>query len=363
MHKYILLTLSLTLIFVGCDKDSGTEPPYEITTGRIETVVIHSQALEGNLLGDSPDRSVSIYLPTVYDENTNIRLPVIYLLHGYTQNNVSFLSFFSLKSVFDSFFEESTVQPMIIVIPNADNAYNGSFYTNSIVTGDWEDFITQELVEYIDNNYRTIQQASGRGISGYSMGGYGTIMLAMKHPDIFSATYSLSGTNLIFEDVILVGLHDYLIQAVNATQFSGLPMEAQAMIAEGVAFAPNVNSTPFMCDFPVDTNGVVIDSLWQRWLENDPYSLIETYRNNLLQLNGIKFDCGTQDALMESTRKFHMALDTKGIPHYFEEHSGNHTNKIRDRVRSSMLSFFSGILTGTESDYPLLSEENSNTRR
>jgi len=328
-------------------------------TGRIENVVVHSQALEGNLLGDSPDRNVSIYLPSAYDSLPTARFSVIYMLHGYFNTNLTFINFFGLKTIFDNFFNQGTVQPMIIVIPDAYNDYRGSWYTNSIVTGNWEDFITQELVEYVDTNYRTWPDSLSRGISGFSMGGYGAMKLAMKHPEIYSAVYSLSGVPLDFDDVVLGTMFPYLVQAANATSWPS-QWEVQMMIAMGAAFAPNINPHPFYCDFPIDTNGVVIDSVWQRWLQHDPYSMIDTYKNNLLQLDSIVFDCGTLDySYFSANQNFDSALTAENIPHTFLPYPGGHLNKIPERVEDHMLPFFSEILivTDVESDHLFLPDE------
>jgi len=81
---------------------------------------------------------------------------------------------------------------MIIVMPNAYTALEGSFYGKSVTTGDWEDFVVSELVEYIDSHYRTIANRTSRGLAGHSMGGYGTVRLGMRRPDVFSSFYALS---------------------------------------------------------------------------------------------------------------------------------------------------------------------------
>ena len=313
-------------------------------TGRIENVVVHSQALEGNLLGDSPDRNVSIYLPSAYDSLPTARFSVIYMLHGYFNTNLTFINFFGLKTIFDNFFNQGTVQPMIIVIPDAYNDYRGSWYTNSVVTGNWEDFITQELVEYVDTNYRTWPDSLSRGISGFSMGGYGAMKLAMKHPEIYSAVYSLSGVPLDFDDVVLGTMFPYLVQAANATSWPS-QWEVQMMIAMGAAFTPNINPHPFYCDFPIEPSGTLIDSVWQKWLQHDPYSMIDTYKNNLLQLDSIVFDCGTLDySYFSANQNFDSALTAENIPHTFLPYPGGHLNKIPERVEYHMLPFFSEIL-------------------
>ena len=91
---------------------------------------------------------------------------------------------------------------MIIVLPSTYNKYAGSWYTNSTLTGNWKDFITLDLVDYIDNNYRTIASVGSRGIAGHSMGGYGALKLAMSHPDIYSAVFGLSADFLVLDDVV-----------------------------------------------------------------------------------------------------------------------------------------------------------------
>jgi len=327
----------------------------------IENVLVYSQSLEGNLLGSSPNRMVSVYLPSAYFGNPTTRYCVVYLLHGYTQNHSTFLNSFALKIAFDNFFNQGNVQPLIIVIPNAYNAYGGSWYTNSIVTGNWEDFITQDLVEYIDNNYRTVASNTSRGIAGYSMGGYGAMKIAMKHPEIYNAVYSLSAASLVFEDVFLGTMFSYLVQAANATQFAGLPWEAQANIAAGAAFTPNIIPNPFYCDFPIEPSGTLIDSVWQKWLLHDPYSMIDTYKNNLLQLDSIVFDCGTNDVyLFTANQNFDTALTVANIPnHFFDVYIGTHSDKIHDRVRDYMLPYFSDVLTDVEIDYSYTPNEYS----
>jgi S-formylglutathione hydrolase FrmB len=92
----------------------------------------------------------------------------------------------------DTLVQAGTVKEMIVVIVNGTNVLGGSFYVNSPVTGNWEDFVISDAIGYVDAHYRTIPVVSSRGIAGHSMGGFGALNLAMLHPDVFSATYSLS---------------------------------------------------------------------------------------------------------------------------------------------------------------------------
>src|SRR5438067_12746368 len=87
---------------------------------------------------------------------------------------------------------EGAIAPMIIVIPNGQDAYLGSFYVNSVTAGNWEDYIARDVVAYVDSHYRTVAGAEGRGIAGHSMGGFGALNLGLKHPDVFAAVYAES---------------------------------------------------------------------------------------------------------------------------------------------------------------------------
>ena len=169
--------------------------------GRVERIKVHGESLEGNLAGDSPDRDVSIYLPPRYDINRSQRFPVVYLLHGFTNSDEGWygpntLSGFqiagtTLPVVADRAMTSGSVRGMILVMPNAQTIYLGSMYSNSAATGNWEAYITQDLVSYMDSRYRTIPERTGRGLAGQSMG-HGTIRIAMKYPDVFSSIYIMS---------------------------------------------------------------------------------------------------------------------------------------------------------------------------
>jgi S-formylglutathione hydrolase FrmB len=308
----------------------------------------HSDALEGNLLGDSPDRWISVYLPAAYDQNPDLSFPVIYLLHSYNSHHTKFLSDYHLVTQFDTFFARDDVNPMIIVVASNKNKYGGSWYTNSSVTGNWENFMTDDLISYIDSTYRTLAHRENRGIAGHSMGGYGALKLAMKHPDLYRAVYGLSGANLNFENVVLGTMKLFLQEAIaveNEEDFDQLSWEVTVMIAAGAAFSPNPLITPFLCNFPLTNDGVLIDSVWQKWALHDPYTMVSHYKNNLLQLDSIVFDCGTSDEyLFTATQDFAQKLADENIPHVFMEFDGDHINKLHERVLDHMLPLFSKLL-------------------
>ncbi|MHC4913763.1 MAG: alpha/beta hydrolase [Planctomycetota bacterium] len=314
---------------------------------------VYSQALEGNLLGDSPKRNVTVYLPPGYDENPTRYYPVVYLLHGYTGNNLLWTGKgylgggFNIKNITDSLILQGKIRPMILVAPDAHNKYRGSFYTNSSVTGNWEDFIAKEPIEYIDKTYRTLAQYSSRGIAGHSMGGYGIIKLTMKHPDTYCCAYALSSCCLDFEEIYLNRRKEDIIrilQIKSANQFEELHLLTLSVVACAAAVAPNLYNSPFFADFPMDINGEVVDSLWQRWLKHDPMTMVDLYKTNLISLKKIRMDCGTSDVLFSINRSFSQALTDAGISHEFEEYPGDHVNQIRQRMVTKVLPFFSDEL-------------------
>jgi len=317
---------------------------------------VHIPSLEGNFLGDSPDREVNIYLPPGYTENQNYAYPVIYLLHGFLGTHDYWLQlspdlYHDIQSSLDNLYVRGEIQPMIVVMPNSYNKWHGSWYVNSIATGNWEDYIVEDLVEYMDTNYRTLPHKDSRGIGGYSMGGTGSFKLAMKHPDIYSAIFSISAGAISFEHSTLSPAYkDYLIQAANetdASEFDQWYWRKQVMVASAAAFAPDTTSPPFYGIFPVDEEGVLIDSIWSKWLEHDPYTIYGSYIENLQQLDSIWIECGTLDDLYDSNLILYLALDSAGLTNaIWDEYDGNHGTHTGQRVEEKLLPYFSEILDG-----------------
>jgi len=159
----------------------------QIPKGTVINDSIYSQRLENNY-GESPTRAVSVYLPPAYDESTQ-HYPVIYFLHGFTGDN-KVMDY--IVGLLDQAITTHRIRPFIMVIPDEKTSYDGSFYSNSELFGNWEDFTAFDLVNYMDKKYRTIADKDSRGITGHSMGGYGALKIAMHHPDIFSSVYALS---------------------------------------------------------------------------------------------------------------------------------------------------------------------------
>ena len=321
---------------------------------------ITSPSLEGNLLGDPSTREVIIYLPPGYDQGGNF--PVVYLLHGYTGNARTFASNAytglywpaesdfpegGIYSLLDDLIIAGDLKEMIVVMPDASNMYGGSWYTNSELTGNYEDYIVEDLVSYIDSNYRTIPSRDSRAIVGHSMGGYGAMKLAMKHPDVFGAVASHGGA-LYLE--VLKALMPAVIEENPAGITGPAPDKPMTSVCYSMsaAFSPNLANPPFFVDLPFEyPSPEIIDEVWDRFMEHDVLTLLGTYGANVSSLRGIYVDVGAQDEFAANFQQdaFHQALDAAGIVHECEIYSGTHYDKLFERLTIS-LKFLSDALGG-----------------
>jgi S-formylglutathione hydrolase len=363
--------LDTTLLFlVGFAVLPPTGPLAQtLPAGQVIEETVHSSALERNLLGDSPDRNLTAYLPPSY-ARTSKRYPVVYLLNGFTDTNEEWLEkdWVNIPEVMDKLIAAGAIPQMIVAMPDTSNKLGGSFVTNSVATGNWEDFVVKDLVKFVDSKYRTVSQASGRGIAGHSSGGYGAIKLAMKHPDVFGAVYALSACCLEWDDgwSVTSSVWDKTLGFKNMNDFQS----AQKLVEEGdpkdpswlanfmslgpvalsAAWSPDPAKPPFFGDWPVEVRGgtrVLIDRIRDAWVANLPLPMLGQYRSNLARLRGIAFEIGLQDwnqHLITQARDFDEALTRNGIRHQFVEFEGNHADKTRVRVETETLPFFSRVL-------------------
>lgn len=180
------LRLGMSFVFISVVALLGT--PTFAQEGRLVREKVHGPALERNLTGESADRSVSVYLPPSYDSLPSKRYPVVYLFPGMIDTDGTWIFSWTksgdpwqtVPGVMNLGIAQKRFGEMIIVMPDEKTKWGGSFYTNSTVTGNWEDFTVKDLVNYIDGKYRTLARFSSRGIAGHSMGGYGAIKLGMN---------------------------------------------------------------------------------------------------------------------------------------------------------------------------------------
>ena len=310
--------------------------------GGMNEVRVHSPALEGNFLGDSPDRAIRVYLPPGYDADAGRRYPVLYLLHGYPGERGGRWEF--VEQIADTLTARQEIEPMIIVAPHSGA---GCLYANSPVTGNWADFIVRDLTAYVDSTYRTFARPESRGIAGHSMGGSGAMALAMTHPDVYGAVYSASGGLGRVNRSRIVN-SDAWPALMRMTRFPR-PEEfaSQFEFVRAAIWSPNPDRPPLFVDFPVEVSGGEVrpvESVLDRWDEQRPLGMLERYGANLVRLRGVRFDIGDRDWGLDDNRVFSKALSDMGVLHVYEEYDGDHANRLVERTGTHLLPFFSDVL-------------------
>jgi S-formylglutathione hydrolase FrmB len=312
-------------------------------TGTIERIKIHGQSLEGNLEGDSPNRDVSIYLPPSYKTDTNRRYPVVFFLHGYTDSDDRWFglvkSFVNLPAGVDKSLTQGA-REIIVVMPNAYTRYAGSMYSSSVVTGDWEAYITRDLIGYVDGHYRTLANAASRGLAGHSMGGYGTMRIGMKYPGVFAAIYALSPCCMIPNMTPAPGPSK--AEAIHTIEeFNKADFGTKAQLASAAVWSPNPKNPPFFFDLPTK-DGVVQELVLAKWAANAPLAMVDQYLGNLKKLKAIAFDAGDKDTgIADTIRTLDGILNGYDLPHTFEIYEGTHVSGIQDRIETKTMQFFS----------------------
>jgi enterochelin esterase-like enzyme len=168
-------------------------PPVVAGAKRVtaERIKIHGMALEGNLEGNAVARDVIVFLPPSYQTERNRRYPVVYALHGYSVGAEQWSQEIHAPQTIEGAFALGAKE-MIVVVPDSKTLHNGSMYSSSVTTGDFERYIAHDVVAYMDSHYRTIPGRSSRGLVGHSMGGYGATRIGMKYPDVFGSLYIMS---------------------------------------------------------------------------------------------------------------------------------------------------------------------------
>lgn len=328
--------------------------------GTLLREVVHGVSLEKNVTGDSPDRNVAIYLPPNYHSATSKRYPVVYLLHGivdtegvwvraWTKENDGYAT---VQDVMDRGIAEGKFGPMIVVMPDQRTKAMGSFYVNSSASGNWADFTSKDLVEYVDKKFRTIAKNTSRGITGHSMGGYGAITLGMKHPEVFSVVHGMNPAIMgwggdftkdtpAFTKILEVKSFDELMKTND--------LYTIGTITVGQAFSPNPDKPPFFMDPPFEMAEGKLQpsgSAYARWEKNFPVNMVKEYKGNLTQLRGLRFDSGYEDEfkfIPVNSRALSAELTKHGVDHIFEEYNGDHRNRMwsrKGRLYNEVLPFF-----------------------
>lgn len=316
--------------------------------GSLERVMVHGTSLEGALAGYPADRQVTIYLPPGYASDPARRYPVIFALHGFGGSGADWPGFLGAPDAFDRAIAAGAA-PMIVVMPDAMTQLGGAMFSNSVTTGDWEGFVADDLVAWVDAHYRTLPVRDSRGIAGFSVGGYGALRLAMKRPDVFSSLYAMSSCCLppqvppVPAEGSLAGFA--ALEAIRTPEDAAKLGFGAAPLAMAAAWSPNPARPPFFFDLPTK-DGVPQPDIIAAWSANALLVMIHQYVPALRRLKGIALDVGAQDYLLADNQRLHELLDRYRIRHTFAMYEGGHGDRIAERFEQQVWPHFSATLAG-----------------
>jgi len=336
-----VIMISLTLPLTAQVKTEAPPVAPGAKPVRVERIKIHGTALEGNLEGDAVDRDVLVFLPPSYDKQKSRRYAVVYALHGYSIGAEQWSQEIHAPQTIEGAFAQGANE-MIVVLPDSKTIHNGSMYSSSVTTGDFEKFISRDVVSYIDAHYRTIPNRLSRGLVGHSMGGYGATRIGMKHADVFGSLYIMSPCCLSPRQAGPANAEmEKTLEAVKTPEDSAkLPFGPRAQLAAAAAWSPNPKNPPLYLDLPRKAGEPQPDVL-AKWAANAPLAFIDQYIGNLRQYRAISLDVGDKDGLRVDTGKLHDVLDKYGIANSFELYQGTHTSAMAIRFQNYVLPFFS----------------------
>ena len=338
MKKLTILIL-LAVLAISVLQCSDRENPVisDIPHGLYFQFSFTSDAITGDIMQDFPNRDVIVYAPPGYDtENTDVRYPVVYMLHGVFADHNYFRGLFNIGNVMDEMIYNGDIEPMLIVTPNATNNLGGSFYTNSpdfgegSFAGNMEDFIIDEVVHIVDSVFNTIPDRKHRAIAGHSMGGYGAMKLAMLHSDMFGATASMSGPVAFWgtypadqtPETGFPGVLALLPAVMDENNWTPGDMASfynispgpgkritNMMFAMASAFSPHDPANPDTTyahrfttaqytgyvDLPFDYTGATAMPVWALWLANDVTTMLASGAAPAFDDMDVYVDCGDSD--------------------------------------------------------------------
>ena len=314
--------------------------------GKVVRHTLSSKHLEKNLLGDPSKREVSVYLPENY-ETSKEEYPLFLYLAPFTGSGLKALSWSAfgetLPQRIERLIEEKKMGPALFVFPDCFTSLGGNQYINSEAMGNWADYLHEEVIPFVDQNFRTKKTKESRAVFGKSSGGYGALVYGMKYAKHWGAVACQSGDmdfDLMYQadfPKVLTKLAQYegstqsfIEKTELSPTLSGDDFCTLMILAMCASYAPNKDKfkgielpvTEKTCEF--------IEELWKKWLKNDPLHMVEeaSCQENLKSLNGLYLDCGFRDQyhLHYGARQLTEKLEEYSIPHSYEEFDGTHSN-------------------------------------
>jgi enterochelin esterase-like enzyme len=327
-----------------------------------------SRILRGNPLGDPHRRKLAVWLPPQYDAGRRERFPVLYDLVGFTGAGLAHANWRAFNENVPEraarLIREQKMGPAIIVLPDCFSALGGNQYVNSSAIGNYADYLTGEIIPFVDGEFRTLASRAHRGCFGKSSGGYGAILHGMKYAKHWGAIADHSG-DAYFDFVyrhdwpntlnelakyrlpkrkpgpqtisrsrkLESGLDDgrvgrFLRHVWKKDKVSGKEVMCLMNLCMAATYDPDPRApNGFRLPFNADT-GELIAQRWRRWLANDPVNLVARYRANLKSLRGIYLDCGWRDQyhIQYGSRILSQRLAQAGIRHRYEEFDDDHSD-------------------------------------
>ena len=246
--------------------------------------VVETQTIQSKVLGKNVNYTV--YLPADYSTSQRT-YPVVYLLHGFTDDNTGWLQFGEINRYADKAIADGIIPPMIIVMPNGDS----SFYINSYDGKEnYEDFFVNEFMPAVEKEFRIKAEKKYRGVAGLSMGGYGTLIYALKHPDLFAAAAPFSAA--VWDDDAISSMPD-----------------ANYDVVIGKLFGKGLKGK---------------GRLTKTWYDNAILKIVADKSADELKKVRYWIDCGDDDFLIKGNCLLHIALTEKKVPHEFRVRDGAH---------------------------------------
>lgn len=311
--------------------------------GAIHRLSVDSKAIAGNRLGDPTTRIVDVYVPAGHDGKD---LPLLVDLVGYTAGGPAHTAWkaFSenVPERLDRLIGDDLMQPAVVAFPDCYSRLGGNQYVNSPILGNYEDFLIGEMLPAVETRFGC-GGTGRRGVFGKSSGGFGSLVHAMRHPDIWAAAASHSG-DAGFENLYLpefpatlralakadMSIEKWLTAFEAKPKLDGKDTLVLMILAQAASFDPDPNPETFLgLRLPVtlDTCELIADR-WANWLNWDPARMVETHADAIGLLKGFYFDCGTEDQynILYGSRRIQRILEARGIAHRYEEFPDNHSS-------------------------------------
>ena len=305
-------------------------------TARLAWKTMHSPAMEGNVEGNSADRTVLVVTPPGYDENPGKRYPVVYFLHGYWATPQMYQDMAKFEEAVQGAADDGN--EVILVMPDGHSKLKGGFYSNSPTVGNYQDMVGVDLVKWVDANYRTIASRAGRGLAGHSMGGYGTLRIGMTYPETFDSLFAMSACCLA--PMTVTAEDAARIEAMTDADIAGADFMALASVSTLATWAPDPDNPPLFVDTSLTEDGKIDPLVNARLAANALLAWVPSHLPALNSFDAIALDIGDKDFLLDQNVQLHEELTRYGVLHSWTTYDGDHGNRIAARIRSELLPFF-----------------------